>query len=471
MSTERKVSPEQWHEKYLETRKVADAPFVASIPTSNQKKPSALGQMMIFLERNVKAKLTNLQYILITLLEAPLLAVICGLLTRYAPQEGYTVMDNKNMVSYFFMAIIVAIFIGMSGSAEEIIKDRTLLKREKFLDLSYSSYIWSKIIFAAGVSLLQTALFIVVGNLLMGLHGMFMMWWMILFVSALLSSLIGLFLSQCLNSVVAIYITIPILLIPQILLCGLVVSFSDLNGNSKTDNVPVIGDVIPSRWAFEALAVGTYCYNDYEKPYFEMDKQRFQAMFYRESFIYELESHLETIKDRTEKGEELSPVHMQVLVNELPTLASACGLEPYSGNYDYESVTAYLNNAKAVLGRVCNDVTLQKDRMMSDAIKVYGKENMIDLKRANCNIKLEEFVVGGESDEAIEVVDGHLVPLVGRIYLTPKSHNGRAPFYSSVKVLGSREIPTLWFNMSVLLLMCVIFTVLLIMNIPDKKKK
>lgn len=471
LSTERKVSPEQWHEKYLGTRKVADAPLVASIPTSNQKKPSALGQMMIFLERNVKAKLTNLQYILITLLEAPLLAVICGLLTRYAPQEGYTVMDNKNMVSYFFMAIIVAIFIGMSGSAEEIIKDRTLLKREKFLDLSYPSYIWSKIIFAAGVSLLQTALFIVVGNLLMGLHGMFMMWWMILFVSALLSSLIGLFLSQCLNSVVAIYITIPILLIPQILLCGLVVSFSDLNGNSKTDNVPVIGDVIPSRWAFEALAVGTYCYNDYEKPYFEMDKQRFQAMFYRESFIYELESHLETIKDRTEKGEELSPVHMQVLVNELPTLASACGLEPYSGNYDYESVTAYLNNAKAVLGRVCNDVTLQKDRMMSDAIKVYGKENMIDLKRANCNIKLEEFVVGGESDEAIEVVDGHLVPLIGRIYLTPKSHNGRAPFYSSVKVLGSREIPTLWFNMSVLLLMCVIFTVLLIMNIPDKKKK
>lgn len=471
LSNERKVSPEQWHEMYLNSRNVADAPKMEGVPASCQRKPSALGQMMIFLERNVKAKLTNLQYILITLLEAPLLAVICGLLTRFAPPEGYSVMDNKNMVSYFFMAIIVAIFIGMSGSAEEIIKDRTLLKREKFLDLSYSAYIWSKIIFAAAVSLIQTALFILVGNVIMGLHGMFLMWWMILFVSALLSSLIGLLLSQCLNSVVAIYITIPILLIPQILLCGLVVSFSDLNGNSKTDNVPVIGDVIPSRWAFEALAVGTFRYNDYEKPFFEMDKERFQAMFYRETFIYELESHLETIEDGRRKGEEVSPIHMEVLRNELPTLASACSLEPYGGDFDYESLSSYLNDAKQVLGETCNRVTLEKDRQLGIAISQIGKDEMLRLKRANCNVKLEEFVTGGDSENTIQVVSGHLVPQIGRIYLTPKSRNGRAPFYSSVKVIGNKEIPTLWFNMSVLLLMCVLFTILLMMNIPDKKKK
>ena len=52
--------------------------------------------------------------------------MVCALLTRYAPPSGYTVMDNKNLVSYFFMAVIVATFIGMSGSAEEIIKDRAL---------------------------------------------------------------------------------------------------------------------------------------------------------------------------------------------------------------------------------------------------------------------------------------------------------------------------------------------------------
>ena len=143
-------------------------------------------------------------------------------------------MDNKNLVSYFFMAVIVATFIGMSGSAEEIIKDRALLKRESFLNLSYGSYISSKIVYMAGVSLVQTLLFILIGNYIMGLHGLFLTWWVILFVTALLSSLMGLLLSQCLNSVVAIYISIPILLIPQILLCGLVVSFSDLDRDRKS---------------------------------------------------------------------------------------------------------------------------------------------------------------------------------------------------------------------------------------------
>lgn len=471
LSGNRKVSPEQWHAMYLENRSAVPECRIGGIPSSGQSKPSAFGQMRIFLERNVRAKLTNMQYVLITLLEAPLLAVICGLLTRYAPAEGYSVMENKNLVSYLFMAVIVAVFLGMSGSAEEIIKDRTLLKREKFLSLNYGSYIWSKMIFAAAVSLVQTALFILVGNLVMGIRGMFLMWWMILFVSAFLSSLIGLLLSQCMNSVVAIYITVPILLIPQILLCGLVVSFSDLNGDSRTDNVPVIGDVIPSRWAFEALAVGTYCYNDYEKPFFDMDRERYQALFYREPFVYELESQLETMENDRRRGEDADPMRMAVLENGLPVLARVSGLEPYAGDFGYVSVRSYIDRAKLKLDSICNVVTLNRDRLVNATIRTFGKDEMLALKKRNCNIRLEEFVTGGESDGQLSVVDGHIVPMVGRIYLDPSSRNGRAPFYSSVKRLGDMRIPTLWFNMSVLLLMCVAVTVLLILNIPDRRRK
>ena len=150
-SDERKMSPQDWHELYMKNREEMTAPVVSDVPPSDQKKPHALKQFLIFLHRNVKTKITNVQYLCITLLEAPVLALICALLTRYAPPEGYSVMDNKNLVSYFFMAVIVATFTGMSGSAEEIIKDRALLKRESFLNLSYGSYIWSKIVYMAGV--------------------------------------------------------------------------------------------------------------------------------------------------------------------------------------------------------------------------------------------------------------------------------------------------------------------------------
>ncbi|MBR0524519.1 MAG: ATP-binding cassette domain-containing protein, partial [Prevotella sp.] len=278
LSDERKTTPQEWHEMYLKGREVFELPMESEVPHSDQKKPGVLKQFFIYLHRNIKTKITNVQWLCIALLEAPVLALICSLLTRYAPPEGYTVMDNKNLVSYFFMSVIVATFIGMSGSAEEIIKDRALLKREKFLHLSYSSYIWSKIVFTAGLSLIQTLLFIIVGNFIMGLHGLFFVWWLILFVTALLSNLIGLLLSKTLNSVVAIYISIPLLLIPQILLCGLVVDFSDLTPKSKTGNVPVIGDVIPSRWAYEALAVTSFTDNLYEKPFFELDKQKYETL-------------------------------------------------------------------------------------------------------------------------------------------------------------------------------------------------
>ena len=80
----------------------------------------------------------------------------------------------------------------------------------------------------------------------MGLHGLFWTWWLILFATALLASLTGLLLSQCLSSVVAIYISIPMLLIPQILLCGLVVSFSDLTPKivtSMTLQIPTAEEV------------------------------------------------------------------------------------------------------------------------------------------------------------------------------------------------------------------------------------
>ncbi len=464
LSDERKTTPQEWHELYLNGRENFDFPVISDVPHSDQKKPGAFKQFIIYLHRNIKTKITNVQWLCIALLEAPLLAFICSLLTRYAPPEGYTVMDNKNLVSYFFMAVIVATFIGMSGSAEEIIKDRALLKREKFLHLSYSSYIWSKIVFTAGLSLIQTFLFIVVGNFIMGLHGLFFVWWLILFVTALLSNLIGLLLSKKLNSVVAIYISIPLLLIPQILLCGLVVDFSDLTPKSKTGNVPIIGDLIPSRWAYEALAVTSFTDNLYEKPFFDLDKQKYESLYYNMGFLYELESQLETMKDEERRGKDVNPEHIRVIRENLPVLTEYCGMQPYQGDYSYDSLKKFMNEAEDLLSQRSNKVTLEADAKMSALIREIGKDAVLQLKRDNYNIRLEDFAVGGGNGRTLSVVDGAIVPRSAFIYLTPQSKMGRAPFYSSEKVLGTWHIKTLWFNMGVMMLMCILLAIILFSN-------
>ena len=466
-SDERKMTPQEWHELYLNNQPKLSEPALSDVPPSDQKKPGVLKQFLIFLQRNIKTKVTNIQYLCIALLEAPVLAVICSLLTRYAPPEGYTVMDNKNLVSYFFMAVIVATFIGMSGSAEEIIKDRALLKREKFLQLSYGSYIWSKIIFMAGVSLIQTLLFIVIGNTIMGL-GLFSTWWLILFMTALLANLTGLILSQCLNSVVAIYISIPMLLIPQILLCGLVVSFSDLTPKSTTGNVPLIGDLIPSRWSYEALAVTSFTDNDYEKPYFELDKAKQENQFYNAAFLYEMQSQLETLEDEKKRGKEVNPAHLRVIHTNLPRLSEYCGMKPYEGDDSYPSLYQYMKEAEKVLVKRGNKATMEKDALVASHIRKNGKEALLDLKRSNYNIKLEDCVIGADQPRMVEVVDDYIVPRAGIIYLTPQSRIGRAPFYSSEKILGSHHIKTLTFNMGVIALMCILAICLLLADCPGR---
>jgi ABC-type multidrug transport system ATPase subunit len=472
LTAERKVQPKQWHQMYLNSRKDLMMPEEQPIPKTEQKKPSNLKQWLIFMRRNLKTKITNVQYMAITLLEAPLLALVCAMLTHYSPAgEEYTIMNNKNLVSYLFMAVIVATFIGMSGAAEEIIRDRALLKREKFLQLSYHSYIWSKIVMMGGVSMLQTLLFVIVGNTVMGITDQFFLWWGILFVTAALANLTGLVLSQTLNSVVSIYITIPILLIPQILLCGLVVSFSDLTPDSKTGNVPAIGNVIPSRWAYEALAVTTYTDNAYEADFFKWDKDKYEAQYYRYGFIYTLQSALESDRDAEKRGLELNPKNLEVIKNELPHVAEICKMQPYKGEYDYTTLYNYLDSAETIMLKRGNRSALESDTRMQQLVKIEGADVIRQKKRDHFNLQLETQLAGHGAKELCEVVDGYIVPRAGFVYLTPRSKNGNAPFYSSEKCIGALSIPTLWFNMTVMVFMGVIVIIFLLNDVPGKVRE
>ena len=108
------------------------------------------------------------------------------------------------------------------------------------------------------------------------------------------------------------------------------------------------------------------------------------------------------------------------------------------------------------------------DTQTSQFIRQNGKEALLQLKRDNYNLKLEDCVIGAEQRSTLEVVGTTIVPRTGIIFLTPRSTMGRAPFYSSEKILGSWHIKTLWFNMAVLLLMSIIMTTLLLTDCPGR---
>ena len=71
-------------------------------------------------------------------------------------------------------------------------------------------------------------------------------------------------------------------------------------------------------------------------------------------------------------------------------------------------------------------------------------------------------MVNAKAERLVKVIDNHIVPDAGYVFINPVSHNGRAPFYSGEKIVGNLHIKTLLFNLGIMFLMCVACIVFLI---------
>ena len=167
LTQRRKITPQEWYGFFRKQPTPAVIETVRTPPPSSLRLPGRLKQAAIFLTRDALARLANRQYMVINLLEAPLLALLLAGIIKYRNTAGgtaYLFRFNDNIPAYFLMAIIVALFMGLTVSAEEIIRDRKILKREAFLNLSRNSYLMSKLGLLFSLSAIQTLLFVLIGN-------------------------------------------------------------------------------------------------------------------------------------------------------------------------------------------------------------------------------------------------------------------------------------------------------------------
>src|SRR5690606_28787715 len=252
-------SAAQWYQYFKQRIRVPHLEHVSEPLPVVQKIPNAFKQFRVFFTRDVLSKLANRQYQAVNLLAAPLLALFISFMVKYYNVVGvespaYSFYENDNIPVYFFMSVVVALFLGLTMSAEEIFRDRKLLKRERFLHLSKGSYLFAKIAVLFTISAIQTICFVAVGNLVLEIPLTELRYWFILFSCSCFANLLGLNISGAFSSAVTIYILIPILIIPQLLLSGVVIRFEKFNPMvTKPVGVPWIGEIMASRWAFEAF--------------------------------------------------------------------------------------------------------------------------------------------------------------------------------------------------------------------------
>ncbi len=486
LTSQRKISPIEWNSRFRE--ELGDAAqeeeIETTMPTSHFKIPGKLKQFGVFIKRDLLSKLTNKQYVLINLLEAPALAMILAFFMRFfipnGSGNGYVFRENENIPVYIFISVIVALFIGLTVSSEEIIRDKKIRKRESFLNLSKSSYLFSKISIMLGISALQMLLFVLIGNTILEIKGMTFSYWAILFSACSFANLLGLNISSSFNSAKVIYILIPVVIIPQLLFSGIIVKFDRLNPIfASQSGVPWIGNIMTSRWAYEAIAVTQFKWNEYEREFFELEKRKKFSNWKKDYWITELKNKINIISNNldnestTREVEESLTLLRNELIKENEFLQGLKFNDVNDLTPDRVSteVLANLKNHLELLNEHYKRVYLKADAEKENAVFAMTRtddknEEYRALFNTFKNDQLEIFATNRNDMTYIAEHNGELIQKKDLVYLMPYNASFfDTHFYAPSKKVFGRFLDTFYANllviwgMTTLLALCLFFNV------------
>ena len=461
----RRKSPAEWYETFsqIPTSTISETERPNTLPPSETlKRPSRLKQFAVYATRNILSKISDLQYVIVCLLEAPLLALLLAYIIRHydVAEGGYTFELNENVPIYIFMAVIIAIFIGLSVSAEEIIKDRKMIKRESFLHLSRVSYLFSKITVLFAISAIQAILFVLAGNHIIGILHQIFTYWLVLFSAWACANLMGLIISDSFKSVVTIYILIPFIVIPQLIFSGALLRFERINPDiSSPASVPWYGEIIPARWAFEALAVEQFMNNDYARIVYSYDKIINTADFQKNYWVSEMKKKLHKLQTNFDANQSPDPAVLRLIENEIDRENKRQNMVQFSFRDEFSSgglsqklideTSSYLQELSRYYLARYNQISEQKDRLTS-AIASVNPDSLPLLKSRYHNQSLSDMVKNtGEKYRIIEYKDQFLQNY-NHVYKDSEHPFIKAQFYAPEKQIFGKRCPTIWVNVTVM---------------------
>ncbi|MCO5268930.1 MAG: ATP-binding cassette domain-containing protein [Brumimicrobium sp.] len=479
----RKISPKEWNERFLEERKIIEVERYTDKLNKQNKIPGRIKQFIVFLKRDTLSKLSNKQYVLINFLEAPLLAILLGFFVKYFSTTGqlaYSFEDNENLPQFLFMSSIVALFIGLTVASEEIIKDARILERESFLNLSRGSYLMSKLVIMFTISAIQSASFVLIGNFILEIKGMWLEYWLILFSTSCFANLLGLNISATFNSAKVIYILIPLMIIPQLMFSGVIVKFDKLHPwFAKEESVPWIGNIMASRWSYEALAVSQFKDNRYEAPFFDIHQKISEFSWKRDYWLTEIKNqqniyslYFNTLeKDKVKVAEDARLILLKELkkernlYNPTPELKSDECIEALENKTWNDKTNAILTDYLAKLKTIYTRGVNTNFKLQNELIVKIGDSTFQQMKSDYFNESLSDFVTNRRELNKIIIEDDELIQKADPVYKISRDKGFfENHFYAPIKKIFGFYIDTLFANLIVLWGMILLFFITLYIN-------
>jgi ABC-type multidrug transport system ATPase subunit len=477
----RVLEPQEWHNRFMRDQLLHEdgVSHKSLLPARILKIPNLEVQLLIFSIRNFKCKFSRINDIIKALVIGPVIALFIALLFRFSGHNGYSLLTNANIPVYQFVSVIVAVFLGLIASVDEIIGEKNILEKEEYLEFSRFSYLNSKILYLFPVIAIQVFLYVFTGNHIMGIRELFWVYWSVLFSAAGFGVLLGLVFSAGVHSRSFLHKgLLPFVIAVQMLLGGGLIAYDQLNlGSNKY--TPLLGDLMVSRWGYEALAVEQFKSNTYEKLIYAADSKIDQASFYTFQVVPKLEESLAFCRNSTDNDSlrqftELLQHELRkvALIPDVFQFEYLNNLPEIKRNAVYMQETSdYLTYLGLHFNEQYQNLAHQKSMLAKKLGDSIGINKLAGIREDYHNLALEKTVTNSTGDKEYSIMDNEIVRNKGAIFQAPASNWGRARLFSPVKIFNGQQTETLWFNITIIWLLAAICYVWVLFDITGFIRK
>lgn len=192
----------------------------AALPHGSRPRLFDWRQAGILTRRYVDLVLSDRRNLAILLAQAPVIGAVIGLV--FGTGESLAARAAaESQIS--FLLVISAIWFGCLNSAREIVKELPVYLRERSVNLGIGPYVASKVVPLAGLCALQCVMLLAVVSALLTLPGDFAGRVLVLFLTGMAATTMGLTVSALVGTADKAIGMVPILLIPQVILADAIV--------------------------------------------------------------------------------------------------------------------------------------------------------------------------------------------------------------------------------------------------------
>jgi ABC transport system ATP-binding/permease protein len=451
---------------------------IKKIPSRPVHPPRLEKQFLMYSIRNFKTKIALGKNLAYTLLSAPIIALILSFIFRTSETKPYSFESNLNIPDFFYLGILTNIFLGLIISVNEINKERNILKKEMFMNLSLFSYINSKVFYLLIIVLLQTFMFTVTANLILSIHSMNFYHWIIYFSCGTFGSLLGLILSSVFQNQDTLTLrVIPFLIIILLLFgCGWIPP-SHLN-ISKNKYSPLISSLMVNRWAYEAIVVKQFTDNPYQINFNIADEKISNGSFNLYNVLPLLQDLIEKQNYDSIRSSDSIRHNLKIISNRFKLWQATENIYPFEFTdslakgimnknieqeaFDYLTYLEYYFNGVYKEG-------LRLKQTITDSLNNNFNYNYVDsLRNQFSNRAITQHVRNSSLRKNLLIIGDEIIQQTDPIFCKPVNNMGRSQLFQMVKKFNSQFIDTYEFNLSIIWLFNLLCYVLLITNLINR---